>query len=76
MIQGQLNTTLEKYKLPSEIAEPVAPLKCKCAAHLENYNVDTEVHLPAKMLFDMLYGPESSEFWSKADKITETTSKT
>jgi hypothetical protein len=55
------------YTLPAELKVPELPLKCHCKDHLELTHFDATIPMPAKLVFDVLYGEQSELFWKKVD---------
>jgi hypothetical protein len=58
----------DNYNLPADIPAPTTLVVCECASHLENKTIETAFPLPAKMLFELLFGSESQGYWKKVDQ--------
>jgi hypothetical protein len=51
------------YELPSDFILPPAEVPCDCQDHLEKKEFEVALPIPAKKLFDMLFG-DSPDWYS------------
>ncbi|KAI8800352.1 hypothetical protein BJ742DRAFT_860139 [Cladochytrium replicatum] len=61
----QLSGLNSAYQLPPEIPVPTQEVVCGCTEHFEKREVDMVLPIPAKHLFELLFGELSQIFWEK-----------
>jgi hypothetical protein len=62
------------YKLPESIPVPTSRVQCGCSTHFEMVK-DVILPVPAKQVFEVLFGSDSPKFWQELDKEVKITSR-